>query len=205
MTQSNLFLTRKKIIMNIRTRLLLPLIPALMSTALMAAPTAEPRVEIETNLGKIVVQLAPSRAPITVKNFIRYVEEGHYTNTIFHRVIPGFMIQGGGFTADMVQKPTHDPIPLEARGGLKNDKYTIAMARTIYPHSATSQFYINVNDNSFLNADQAQDGNGYTVFGRVVSGMNVVDRIAEVPTGYRAGMQDVPRETVTIKSAKLLK
>lgn len=191
--------------MNIRTRLLLPLIPALMSTALMAAPAAEPRVEIETNLGKIVVQLAPSRAPITVKNFIRYVEEGHYTNTIFHRVIPGFMIQGGGFTADMVQKPTHDPIPLEARGGLKNDKYTIAMARTMYPHSATSQFYINVNDNSFLNADQAQDGNGYTVFGRVVSGMNVVDRIAEVPTGYRAGMQDVPRETVTIKSAKLLK
>ena len=191
--------------MNIRTRLLLPLIPALMSTALMAAPTAEPRVEIETNLGKIVVQLAPSRAPITVKNFIRYVEEGHYTNTIFHRVIPGFMIQGGGFTADMVQKPTHDPIPLEARGGLKNDKYTIAMARTMYPHSATSQFYINVNDNSFLNADQAKDGNGYTVFGRVVSGMNVVDRIAEVPTGYRAGMQDVPRETVTIKSAKLLK
>ena len=176
-----------------------------MSTALMAAPTAEPRVEIETNLGKIVVQLAPSRAPITVKNFIRYVEEGHYTNTIFHRVIPGFMIQGGGFTADMVQKPTHDPIPLEARGGLKNDKYTIAMARTMYPHSATSQFYINVNDNSFLNADQAKDGNGYTVFGRVVSGMNVVDRIAEVPTGYRAGMQDVPRETVTIKSAKLLK
>ena len=151
------------------------------------------------------MQLAPSRAPITVKNFIRYVEEGHYTNTIFHRVIPGFMIQGGGFTADMVQKPTHDPIPLEARGGLKNDKYTIAMARTMYPHSATSQFYINVNDNSFLNADQAQDGNGYTVFGRVVSGMNVVDRIAEVPTGYRAGMQDVPRETVTIKSAKLLK
>ena len=191
--------------MNIRTRLLLPLIPALMSTALMAAPTAEPRVEIETNLGKIVVQLAPSRAPITVKNFIRFVEEGHYTNTIFHRVIPGFMIQGGGFTADMVQTPTHDPIPLEARGGLKNDKYTIAMARTMYPHSATSQFYINVNDNSFLNADQAQDGNGYTVFGRVVSGMNVVDRIAEVPTGYRAGMQDVPRETVTIKSAKLLK
>ena len=191
--------------MNIRTRLLLPLIPALMSTALMAAPTAEPRVEIETNLGKIVVQLAPSRAPITVKNFIRYVEEGHYTNTIFHRVIPGFMIQGGGFTAAVVQKPPHDPIPLEARGGLKNDKYTIAMARTMYPHSATSQFYINVNDNSFLNADQAQDGNGYTVFGRVVSGMNVVDRIAEVPTGYRAGMQDVPRETVTIKSAKLLK
>lgn len=191
--------------MKFRTRLLLPLMPALMSTALMAAPSADPRVEIETNLGNIVVQLSPSRAPITVKNFIRYVEEGHYSNTLFHRVIPGFMIQGGGFTADMVQKPTHDPIPLEARGGLKNDKYTIAMARTMYPHSATSQFYINVNDNSFLNADQAQDGNGYTVFGRVVSGMDVVDRIAEVPTGYRAGMQDVPRETVTIKSAKLLK
>ena len=191
--------------MNIRTRLLLPLFPALVSTSLMAAPAADPRVEIDTNLGRIVVQLTPSRAPITVKNFLRYVEEGHYNGTIFHRVIPGFMIQGGGFTADMVQKPTHDPIPLEARGGLRNDRYTIAMARTAYPHSATSQFYINVADNGFLNADQAQDGNGYTVFGRVVSGMNVVDKIAEVRTSVKAGMRDVPVEPVTITNVKLLK
>lgn len=191
--------------MNIRTRLLLPLIPALMSTALMAAPTAEPRVEIETNLGKIVVQLAPSRAPITVKNFIRYVEEGHYTNTIFHRVIPGFMIQGGGFTADMVQKPTHDPIPLEARGGLKNDKYTIAMARTSDPHSATAQFFINVVDNDFLNHTAPNpQGWGYAVFGKVVAGMEVVDEIAKVRTSTRGFYGDVPVEDIVIEKAEIL-
>lgn len=191
--------------MNIRTRLLLPLIPALMSTALMAAPTAEPRVEIETNLGKIVVQLAPSRAPITVKNFIRYVEEGHYTNTIFHRVIPGFMIQGGGFTADMVQKPTHDPIPLEARGGLKNDKYTIAMARTSDPHSATAQFFINVVDNDFLNHTAPNpQGWGYAVFGKVVAGTEVVDEIAKVRTSTRGFYGDVPVEDIVIEKAEIL-
>ena len=154
--------------MNFRSRLLLGVLPLVMSAPLAAAQPASPRVEIETTMGSIVVQLEPSRAPITVKNFLRYVSEGYYSGTIFHRVISGFMIQGGGFTEKMEQKPAHDPIPLEARGGLRNDRYTIAMARTSYPHSATSQFYINVNDNSFLNADEARDGQGYAVFGRVV-------------------------------------
>ena len=115
------------------------------------------------------------------------------------------MIQGGGFTPAMQEKPTHDPIPLEARGGLRNDTYTIAMARTSYPHSATSQFYINVADNDFLNADQAQDGQGYAVFGRVVSGTETVDKIAAVKTGVKNRMSDVPVEPVIIKSAKVLK
>ena len=148
--------------MQYRTRLLLPLLPA---AAFLAAPLAraaaqEPRVEIETTLGKIVVRLAPDRAPQTVKNFLRYVNEGFYNGTIFHRVIPGFMVQGGGFDETLREKPTHEPIPLEARGGLRNDRYTIAMARTSYPHSATSQFYINVADNDFLKHEQAQDGDG---------------------------------------------
>ena len=147
--------------MQIRNRLLLAALPLTLLCGLAepaAAAQNDPRVELDTSMGKIVVQLAPERAPITVQNFLRYVEEGHYNGTIFHRVIAGFMIQGGGFTTAMVEKPTHDPIPLEARGGLRNDTYTIAMARTSYPHSATSQFYINVADNDFLNADQAQDG-----------------------------------------------
>ena len=156
-------------------------------------------------MGNITVELAPERAPITVRNFLAYVEKGHYDGTIFHRVIPGFMIQGGGFTADMNEKPTMQPIPLEARGGLPNDRYTIAMARTSYPHSATSQFFINVADNDFLNADRAQDGNGYAVFGRVVAGEDVVDKIAGVKTGAKGMMRDVPIEAVTIKSAKLVK
>ena len=135
---------------------------------------------------------------------MRYVREGHYAGTVFHRVIQGFMIQGGGFTAEMQQKPVHDPIPLEARGGLPNDRYTIAMARTSYPHSATSQFFINVADNGFLNASQAADGQGYCVFGRVVKGQDVVDKIAEVRTGVKAGMRDVPVKPVTIVSARML-
>ena len=150
--------------MKIRSRILLPLAPALLGlpgVVLAASPARDPRVEIVTDMGTIVVQLAPSRAPRTVENFLRYVREGHYAGTVFHRVIQGFMIQGGGFTAEMQQKPMHDPIPLEARGGLPNDRYTIAMARTSYPHSATSQFFINVADNGFLNASQAADGQGY--------------------------------------------
>ena len=190
--------------MNMRSRLAAGLLPLLFSAAISAAPASEPRVELDTSMGKIVVQLSPDRAPITVKNFIDYVKAGHYQDTIFHRVIAGFMIQGGGFKADMTEKPTRAPIPLEARGGLRNDKYTIAMARTSYPHSATSQFYINVNDNSFLNADEAADGNGYTVFGHVVSGTDVVDKIAEVRTGVRAGMRDVPATPVTIRSARVI-
>lgn len=178
-----------------RSRLLLPFAPALLGLcgpALAASPARDPRVEIVTDMGAIVVQLAPSRAPRTVENFLRYVREGHYAGTVFHRVIAGFMIQGGGFTAEMSQKPVHDPIPLEARGGLPNDRYTIAMARTSYPHSATAQFYINVADNSFLNADQASDGQGYCVFGRVVKGQDVVDKIAEVRTASRPACATCP-------------
>lgn len=194
--------------MQIRNRLLLAAFPLTLLCGLAepaAAAQNDPRVELDTSMGKIVVQLAPERAPITVQNFLRYVEEGHYNGTIFHRVIAGFMIHGGGFTTAMVEKPTHDPIPLEARGGLRNDTYTIAMARTSYPHSATSQFYINVADNDFLNADQAQDGQGYAVFGRVVSGTDTVDKIAAVKTGVKNRMSDVPLEPVVIKSAKVLK
>ena len=191
--------------MNFRSRLLLGVLPLVMSAPLAAAQPASPRVEIETTMGSIVVQLEPSRAPITVKNFLRYVSEGYYSGTIFHRVISGFMIQGGGFTEKMEQKPAHDPIPLEARGGLRNDRYTIAMARTSYPHSATSQFYINVNDNSFLNADEARDGQGYAVFGRVMKGTEVVDKISYVKTGMKRGMSDVPVQTVKILSARLVK
>ena len=191
--------------MQFRTRLALMATPLLLELGTAHAAAGDPRVLLETSMGNITVELAPERAPITVRNFLAYVEKGHYDGTIFHRVIPGFMIQGGGFTADMNEKPTMQPIPLEARGGLPNDRYTIAMARTSYPHSATSQFFINVADNDFLNADRAQDGNGYAVFGRVVAGEDVVDKIAGVKTGAKGMMRDVPIEAVTIKSAKLVK
>ncbi len=194
--------------MKLRQRLAFTLAP-LMASALLAMPATAaeqaPRVELDTTLGKIVVQLDPSRAPITVKNFLTYVNEGHYNGTIFHRVIGTFMIQGGGYTADLKEKPTHDPIALEARNGLRNDKYTIAMARTSYPHSATSQFFINVADNDFLNAERAQDGQGYAVFGQVVDGTDTVDKIAGVKTGTRGFMENVPVEPVVIKEAKVLK
>ena len=194
--------------MKLRQRLAFTLAP-LMASALLAMPATAaeqaPRVELDTTLGKIVVQLDPSRAPITVKNFLTYVNEGHYNGTIFHRVIGTFMIQGGGYTADLKEKPTQDPIALEARNGLRNDKYTIAMARTSYPHSATSQFFINVADNDFLNAERAQDGQGYAVFGQVVDGTDTVDKIAGVKTGTRGFMENVPVEPVVIKEAKVLK
>ncbi len=191
--------------MKLRCRLAALLLPALLSAPLAAAPVSNnPLVELETSMGTIVVRLTPERAPITVRNFLDYVKAGHYNGTVFHRVIPGFMIQGGGFTPDLRQKPTWNPIPLEARGGLSNDRYTIAMARTAFPNSATSQFFINVSDNTFLNADEAADGMGYAVFGYVTKGTEVVDKIADVRTGNRQGMQDVPVETVLIKSARLL-
>lgn len=192
--------------MQLRQRLALlglPLVALMTMNTAMAAN--EPRVEITTNLGKIVVQLDPARAPVTTKNFLTYVNEGFYKGTIFHRVIGTFMIQGGGFTEDLKEKPTHAPIPLESRNGLSNDKYTIAMARTSYPHSATSQFFINVADNYFLNASKAQDGYGYAVFGQVVSGTDVVDKIAGVATGSRGFMNDVPTETVIIQDVRELK
>ena len=163
-----------------------------------------PRVKLATSLGDIVVELNPAKAPKTVENFLKYVADKHYDGTIFHRVIDGFMIQGGGFTADMVQKPMRAPIPLEAANGLKNDTYTIAMARTNVPDSATAQFFINVKDNAMLNAPQP-DGYGYAVFGKVVSGTEVVDKIKGVPTGNKGPFQNVPTTPVVITSATLVK
>ena len=163
-----------------------------------------PRVKLATSAGDIVVELDQAKAPKTVENFLQYVKDKHYDGTVFHRVIDGFMIQGGGFTADMQQKPTRAPIALEASNGLKNDKYTIAMARTGNPDSATSQFFINVKDNAMLNAPKP-DGYGYTVFGKVVAGTEVVDKIRAAPTGTKSGMENVPLDTITIQSASIVK
>lgn len=161
-----------------------------------------PKVRLSTSMGDIVLELAADKAPQSVNNFLQYVRDKHYDGTVFHRVIDGFMIQGGGFTADMNQKPTRDPIPLEARNGLKNDRGTIAMARTGNPNSATSQFFINVVNNAMLNAP-SPDGFGYAVFGRVVSGMDVVDKIRAVSTGNKGPHQNVPNTPVTILKATL--
>ena len=163
-----------------------------------------PKVKLTTSMGDIVVQLDPAKAPKTVANFLQYVQEKHYDGTIFHRVIDGFMVQGGGFTADMVQKSVRAPIALEAANGLKNDKYTIAMARTNVPDSATAQFFINVKDNAALNARQPS-GDGYAVFGKVVQGTDVVDKIKAVATGNKGGHQNVPSSPVTITSATVVK
>ena len=163
-----------------------------------------PKVKLTTSMGDIVVQLDPVKAPKTVENFLAYVNDKHYNGTIFHRVINGFMVQGGGFTPDMAQKPTKAPIALEAANGLKNDTYTIAMARTNVPDSATAQFFINVKNNDMLNARQPS-GDGYAVFGKVIAGSDVVDKIKAVPTGNRGGMGDVPLTPVTILSATLVK
>lgn len=166
-----------------------------------AQPT---RVELDTNLGAIVVQLDAQRAPRTVANFLQYVNSGFYAGTVFHRVIPGFMIQGGGYTADLQQKATRGPIPLESRNGLRNLRGTIAMARTSVPDSATSQFFINLVNNFSLDYPQP-DGFGYAVFGRVISGMKVVDRIATVTTHDAGPMQNVPVQPVIIRSARVLR
>ncbi|MBS0391064.1 MAG: peptidyl-prolyl cis-trans isomerase [Proteobacteria bacterium] len=187
----------------------LALAGALLGTLLPTAPvlaqaTATPKVKFVTSMGDIVVQLDAAKAPKTVENFLAYVQDKHYNGTIFHRVIDGFMIQGGGFTADMVQKPTKPPIPLEASNGLKNDTYTIAMARSGDPNSATAQFFINVKDNAMLNAP-SPDGHGYTVFGKVIEGQAVVDKIKAVATGNRGPYQNVPTAPVIIESATLVK
>ena len=159
-------------------------------------------VRLKTNVGDIVLDLDAERAPKTVANFLDYVSQGFYDNTIFHRVIDGFMIQGGGFEPGMHQKRTNAPIENEADNGLSNDRYTIAMARTSDPHSATAQFFINVKNNDFLNFRSAtRDGYGYCVFGKVVEGQDVVDRIKGVNTGSRMGHGDVPLEDVVILSA----
>lgn len=170
-----------------------------------AAAADDVNVEIETNLGTIALRLDAARAPVTVKNFTNYAKAGFYDGTIFHRVIDGFMIQGGGFTPDMKQKETHDPIENEAANGLKNDKYTIAMARTSYPHSATSQFFINTTDNDFLNYTMpSPQGWGYAVFGKVVKGTDVVDAIGKVRTSRRGMFSDVPVEDVVIEKVELI-
>lgn len=163
------------------------------------------KVKLATSAGDIVVELDAAKAPKTVANFVEYVKAGQYDGTVFHRVIPNFMIQGGGMTADMKEKPTRAPIPLESGNGLDNQRGTIAMARTMDPNSATAQFFINVKDNAFLNKAQSADGNGYAVFGKVVAGMDVVDKIRTVPTGNKGMHQNVPLEPVTINKATLEK
>ena len=163
------------------------------------------KVKLATSLGDIVVEVDAAKAPKSAANFLQYVKDGHYNGTVFHRVIPDFMIQGGGMTPDLKEKPTRAPIPLEARNGLDNTRGTVAMARTMDPNSATSQFFINVKDNAFLNAAQSRDGNGYAVFGKVVSGMDVVDKIRAVQTGSKGPYQDVPVQPVIIKQATLEK
>jgi len=163
------------------------------------------RVQLQTNHGPIVLELDDAKAPNTVANFLTYVNDGFFNGTIFHRVIPGFMIQGGGFEAGMRQKSTRATIDNEANNGLKNDRYTIAMARTNDPHSATAQFFINVSDNSFLNhTSPTPNGWGYAVFGKVVEGREVVDRIAGVKTGNKGMHQNVPLEDVLIESASVV-
>jgi cyclophilin family peptidyl-prolyl cis-trans isomerase len=161
------------------------------------------KVKLTTSMGPITIELDKTKAPVSVDNFVKYVESGHYNGTIFHRVIDGFMVQGGGFDKDMRQKATNPPIKNEADNGLKNDKYTVAMARTQVPDSASSQFFINVKDNAFLNhtAKNVQ-GWGYAVFGKVVEGQDVVDKIKKVPTGNVRGMGDVPLEAVVIEKAE---
>jgi len=162
-------------------------------------------VKLHTNHGTITLELDAARAPETVKNFVAYVASGHYANTVFHRVIDGFMVQGGGFEPGMKQKPTRATVQNEANNGLKNERYTVAMARTADPHSASAQFFINVADNGFLNHKaQTPDGWGYCVFGRVVEGQDVVDKIKGVKTGKRGPHGDVPAEDVILERAEVM-
>jgi len=195
-------------------RVRLHIVPVIAALSLVSAATlpaaqaadaaaAQPKVEFTTTLGKFVVQLDPARAPKTVANFLDYVKSGFYKGTIFHRVIPGFMVQGGGFTPDMKQKPTRAPIALESQNGLRNLRGTIAMARTSDPNSATSQFFVNVVDNASLDYPKP-DGYGYAVFGKVISGMDVIDKIVAVPTKSEGPFQNVPIKPVVIEDAKLL-
>ena len=193
------------LVSGLRRSLLLAATALFAVTAAQAQGAAAPRVKLTTSAGDIVLELQAAKAPKSVENFLAYVKKGHYNGTIFHRVIPGFMIQGGGFDKAMAQKPTEKPIENEATNGLKNDKYTVAMARTPHPHSASAQFLINVNDNAFLNhSAPTQQGWGYAVFGRVVEGQDVVDKIAGVPTGNQGMHQNVPLTPVIINAASVL-
>ncbi|MGH8326791.1 MAG: peptidylprolyl isomerase [Steroidobacteraceae bacterium] len=157
-------------------------------------------VDFETSHGSFTVELYTEQAPKTVANFLQYVDEGHFDGTVFHRVIPGFVIQGGGLTSDLQQKPTHPPVENEAGNGLKNERGSLSMARTNDPDSATAQFFVNLADNEFLNPRAGQAG--YAVFGRVSAGMDVIDRIATVKTGRRKGHEDVPAEDIQVVSAR---
>ena len=192
--------------MKIKIIVALIVIGALAAAGVSLAAAANPKVELDTTKGKIVIELFPEKAPETVKNFLNYVEAKFYDGTIFHRVIPNFMIQGGGFTSDMKRKSAGAPIKNEADNGLKNDRGTIAMARTGDPHSATAQFFINSVNNDFLNhKSKTQQGWGYVVFGKVIRGMDVVDAISAVKTVTRGSYRDVPAETVEIDSVRVLK
>lgn len=166
----------------------------------------QPRVKFQTTAGDFIIELYPEKAPITVKNFLTYVEEGFYTGTVFHRIIPDFMAQGGGFDASFEQKSTHAPIKIEADNGLKNDRGTVAMARTGVPDSATAQFFINYKNNDFLNhTSPTANGWGYAVFGKVIEGMDVIDEMANAPTTTRNGHQDVPKTDIVIEKAEVIK
>ncbi len=165
-------------------------------------PAASPRVEIQTSLGAFTVELDPDKAPVTVQNFLDYVNAGFFDGTIFHRVIPGFMVQGGGFEPGMKQKRTKAPIKNEASNGLSNTRGTLAMARTSDPNSATAQFFVNIVDNHFLDKSKARDNVGYCVFGKVVAGMDVVDKIVAVPTTTKSGQENVPQQDVVLQSAR---
>jgi peptidyl-prolyl cis-trans isomerase A (cyclophilin A) len=191
--------------LRIRPRWLLPFISGLLlSCATVGAAWAQ-KVRLDTSMGEIVIELDAAKAPKSVANFLDYVKAGHYDGTVFHRVIPDFMIQGGGMNADLQEKPTRAPIPLESKNGLTNLRGSVAMARTSNPDSATAQFFINVKDNAFLDSANTRDGTGYAVFGKVVSGMDVVDRIRAVPTGNKGPYQNVPAAPVVIRKASVEK
>ncbi len=163
-------------------------------------------VQMSTNMGDLVIELFPDKAPKSVENFLRYVNEGHYQETLIHRVISNFVIQGGGFSRGMIQKPCYPPIPNESKNGLRNTRGTIALARTKNPHSATAQFFINLNDNDFLNyTSSTPEGWGYCVFGQVVEGMDVVETISGVPTASRDGFSNVPSSDILIERVTTLK
>ena len=191
--------------MTMKTAMFKSAMAALVLGALVHSPVWAQKVRLTTSMGDIVLQLDAEKAPKTVANYLAYVKSGHYAGTVFHRVIDGFMIQGGGMAPDMSEKPTRAPIPLEARNGLTNQRGTVAMARTMVPDSATAQFFINLSDNTFLDAANARDGNGYAVFGRVVEGMDVVDKIKATPTSNKGPHANVPVEPVLIKKASLEK
>jgi len=183
---------------------LLSLAMGLSLTLATAAPALAQKVRLATSQGDITIELDADKAPKTVENFVQYVKAGHYNGTVFHRVIDGFMVQGGGMGVDMAEKSTRAPIPLESKNGLSNVRGSIAMARTGVPDSATAQFFINVNDNLRLDAANAPDGNGYAVFGKVIEGMDVVDRIKAVAVGNQGMHQNVPLQPIVINKATLL-